>query len=211
VVFAYTNPFSLEFFPDLVTINASVFSYNRGRNFGAETQLPIDLGSSPVEADAAVDIGPGNELLEISNNELEEGRGRVANGIAFTTVFGTSADSENVVIKNNRIKEFRGSGIVAEADPTTVGMAKYSSIVGNDVDDNRKYGLDVEYADSANTNLSLFDNEAEGNYLFDCRDMSVASGTSGYTLGTHDTWYNNIGNLSYPTGLCTPGRRHDHD
>jgi len=45
--------------------------------------------------------------------------------------------------------------------------------------------------------------------VFDCQDTSLATGP-GYTLGTHNTWFNNIGNLSSPNGLCTPGRGHDH-
>ena len=210
-VFLYTDSNLIDEF-----LGASVFSHNSGRNFGAKGSLPVDLDTGPVNADAAVDIGPGNQLLEISDNDLEEGKGSIANGIAFTPVFGSSADSEGVVIKNNSIKGFTGSGIVAEADTTVsppLGMARYCSIVGNDVDANGVYGINVEYAKPYNSNISFFDNEAEGNNTLDCRDMSVASGPSGYTLETHDTWFNNIGNFSYPntpTSLCTPESHHHH-
>jgi hypothetical protein len=117
-----------------------------------------------------------------------------------------------VVVKNNTIVGFKGNGIVAETDTTispTLGMTRYSSIVGNEVRDNGLAGISIAGAGVYNTNISLFDNEAEGNHVFDCQDTSLATGP-GYTLGTHNTWFNNIGNLSSPNGLCTPGRGHDH-
>jgi len=191
----------------------NLFSHNRGRKFGAQGALPVFCdGSCSVDADAAVDIGFGNEFLEVSHNDLEEGEGSISHGIAFTTVFGSSSDSEGVVVKDNRIKGFKDNGIVAETDTTvspTTGMARYSSIVANDVEDNGLDGIFIEGAVVYNTNISLFDNEAQGNHVFDCQDTSLATGP-GYTLGTHNTWFNNIGNLSSPRGLCTPGRGHDH-
>jgi len=191
----------------------NLFSHNRGRKFGAQGALPVFCdGACSVDADAAVDIGFGNESLEISDNDLEEGEGSISHGIAFTTVFGSSSDSEGVVVKDNRIKGFKDNGIVAETDTTvspTTGMARYSSIVANDVEDNGLDGIFIEGAVVYNTNISLFDNEAQGNHVFDCQDTSLATGP-GYTLGTHNTWFNNIGNLSSPNGLCTPGRGHDH-
>jgi hypothetical protein len=191
-----------------------LIKHNQGRNFGAKGVLPVILDDIPAEADAAVDISFGNQLLEISDNDLEEGEGSVSNGIAFTAAFGTSfesfTDSEGVVIKNNYIKGFKSNGIVAETDPTaTTGMTRYSSIVGNEVEDNGQDGIFIEGAGVYNSNISLFDNEAEGNRVFDCQDTSLATGP-GYTLGTHNTWFNNIGNLSYPKGLCKPGRGHGH-
>ncbi|MGB7590490.1 MAG: right-handed parallel beta-helix repeat-containing protein [Terriglobia bacterium] len=193
--------------------SGNLFSHNRGRKFGAQGALPVFCdGVCSVDADAAVDIGGGNEFLEISHNDLEEGEGSIRHGIAFTTVFGSSSDSEGVIVKDNTIKRFKDNGIVAETDTTvspTAGMTRYSSIVANDVEDNGQDGIFIEGAGVYNSNISLFDNEAEGNHVFDCQDTSLATGP-GYTLGTHNTWFNNIGNLSYPKGLCTPGRGHDH-
>jgi len=195
--------------------------HNQGKNFGANGVLPVNIAwplllFPSAEADAAIDIGWGNQILEISDNDLEEGRGSISNGVAFTTVFfGPSfyayTDSEGVIIKDNRIKGFKQDGIVAETDPTaTTGMTRYSSIVGNEVEDNGQDGIFIEGAGVYNSNISLFENEAEGNHVFDCQDTSLATGP-GYTLGTHNTWFNNLGNLSYPKGLCTPGRGHDRD
>ena len=89
-------------------------------------------------------------------------------------------------------------------------MTRYSSIVGNEVEDNGQDGINIEGATIYNTNISLFENEAVGSHVFDCQDTSLATGP-GYTLGTHNTWFLNIGNSSYPTGLCTPETRHGHD
>jgi hypothetical protein len=160
-------------------------------------------------ADAAVSIGYGNQNLAINHNELEECEGSISHGVAFTTAFGTSADSEGVVVKDNKIKGFPGHGIVAEADSGTLGMTRYSSVIGNEVRDNGLDGIFIEGASIYNTNISLFDNEGEGNHVFDCQDTSTPA--SGYTPGTANTWFNDNGNLSSPTGLCTPGRGHDHD
>jgi hypothetical protein len=184
-----------------------LFKHNRGRNFGAKGVLPVELNIS-ADADAAVDIGWGNQALEISENDLEEGDGSISNGIAFTTAFGSSyetyTDSEDVLVKNNRIKGFKCNGIVAETDTTvdpTQGMTRYSSIVDNNIDDNGHDGVFIEGAGIYNTNISLFENQVEDSPVFDCQDTSTA--TTGYTLGTHDTWFNNIGATSYPPGLCT--------
>ncbi len=200
-------------FAVFLATTGNLFSHNRGRKFGAQGALPVFCdGVCSVDADAAVDIGLGNGYLEISHNDLEGGEGSISHGIAFTSVFGSSSDSEGVVVKDNTIKEFKGNGIVAETDTTvspTAGMTRYSSIVGNEVEDNGQDGIFIEGAGVYNSNISLFDNEAEGNHVFDCQDTSVAT-SPGYTLGTHNTWFNNLGNLSSPRGLCTPGRGHDH-
>jgi hypothetical protein len=191
--------------------NQCLFSHNQGKNFGRKGVLPFvsTSVSSPfsINADAAVDVGPGNSYLVISDNDLEKGEAPISNGIAFTTVFaaalGTSP-SVNVTVKNNKIKGFPENGIVAEADPAPgpVGTLIFSWIVGNEVLDNGSDGIFVEGAGVNNHNNELFDNEAEGNHLLDCDDTTAGGGT----LGTWDAWFNNTGNSSNPPGLCTPGR-----
>jgi parallel beta-helix repeat protein len=180
--------------------------HNRGKNFGAEGCLPVDMSSAAI-ADAAIDIGEATKLVEISDNDLEEGRGSISNGIAFTTIYGTTKLAQGVVIKNNTIKGFKQDGIVAESASGT-GIALYSSIVGNDVRDNGRYGINIEAATTNNTNISLFENVVTGSGVLDCNDLSVASGPSGYTLGTHDTWYYDIGKSSFPVGICSQGMWH---
>jgi parallel beta-helix repeat protein len=185
--------------------NQCLFSHNQGKNFGHKG-LPIVVSSTPYYADAAVDVGPGNSNLMISDNDLEKGEAPIGNGIAFTTVFAStplgSAANFNVNLRNNKIKGFPENGIVAEEQ--SGGTLTGSWIGGNVVRDN---GLDGIVIDVNNHNISVFDNEAEGNQGYDCHDTSTGYGT----LGRGDTWFNNIGNSSSPAGLCTPGRGHDHD
>jgi hypothetical protein len=107
-----------------------------------------------------------------------------------------------VNVKNNKVSGFPENGIAAEEQ--TGGTLQGSWIVGNEVRDN---GMDGIFIDVNNQLISLFDNEAEGNNVFDCHDTSIGIGT----LGTANWWLHNTGNLSYPRGLCTPGRRHDRD
>ena len=53
----------------------SLFSHNLGKKFGHKGVLPVVTTEGPntytVYADAAVDIGPGNSHLVISDNDLE--------------------------------------------------------------------------------------------------------------------------------------------
>ena|SRR5208337_1139069 len=183
------------------------FCHNHGKNFGR--------GAFSGAGDAAVAIGDNtypqdynNEYLDISDNDLENGEAPIVNGIAFTTFLGTSAVPSYVNVTNNRIKGFPENGIVVEQSGgvgTLFGAGSY--IVGNEVSDNGNDGILIEGASpSYNTGISLFGNEAEGNHMYDCQDTSSGAGPLGA-----NTWWNNAGNLSSPNGLCTPGRRHDHD
>ncbi len=190
--------------------NQCLFSHNRGKNFGHKGVLPIVVNSTPYYADAAVDVGPGNSYLVISDNDLEEGEAPISNGIAFTTAFASSplgtSPGYNVFVKNNEIKGFPENGIVAE-ELSGTGTLLYSFIGGNEVRDNGSDGILIEGAGVNNHNIELFDNKAEGNRLLDCDDTTAGGGT----LGRGDAWFNNIGNSSFPTGLCTPSRGHNHD
>jgi len=67
-----------------------LFSHNRGKNFGHKGVLPIVVNSTPYYADAAVEVGPNNSNLMISDNDLEKGEAPISNGIAFTTAFASS-------------------------------------------------------------------------------------------------------------------------
>ena len=189
--------------------NQCLFSHNRGKNFGHKGVLPIVVNSTPYYADAAVDVGPNNSYLVISDNDLENGEAPISNGIAFTTAFASSplgtTPSYNVFVKNNEIKGFPENGIVAEQQSGT-GTLLYSFIGGNKVRDNGSDGIIIEGDGVNNHNIELFNNEAEGNHLLDCDDTTSGGGT----LGAWDAWFNNAGNSSSPPGLCTPGRGHDH-
>ena len=173
------------------------FSHNQGQNFGARGVLPISSG--PTYADAAIEITFHSYSLQINDNDLGEGRTPDFSGISFAPLFEEYACYYCQVSKN-RIKGFPGNGIVGEGS-TSTGVVEYSGFSGNKVEDNRNDGIVIENAPYSNN--TLLDNEAEGNSVFDCADNTAGS----WTAGTANTWFNNFGNSSSPTGLCTARAR----
>jgi len=106
-------------------------------------------------------------------------------------------------VNNNKVKRFPKNGIVAE---DSTGTLYDSTISGNDVEDNGQDGILIEAGSDSYDNV-LFGNKTEGNHTNDCEDDTIGSGlTLIGSLGTANTWFNNIGSSSNPTGLCTPGR-----
>jgi len=189
----------------------SFIRHNQGQDFGAKGFLPIPRTSPPGGyADAAIDVGNGSAGLEINDNDLEEGKTPGYNGIGFSAIFGVTPSAFNQV-SGNSIKRFAGNGIVAEASSGT-GMLAQSEILGNDLEDNGNDGILIEAAaTSGNLSNSLLHNQAEGNRNLDCEDDTNGSTLSPPvtgTLGTANTWFNNIGSSSLPAGLCAPGRGH---
>jgi hypothetical protein len=190
--------------------DSTIFSHNQGRDFGAKGFLPV-IGTA--DADAAIDVissSISNLQLQINNNDLEEGKTAGYSGIAFSaTVIAPAADvCIYCQVSNNTIRRFAGNGIVAEATDT-YGTLGYSLVSLNAVEDNGNDGILIGNAPDNNFN-SLFDNYGEDNQVFDCADDTPPTVLLG-TLSTADTWFSNVGRLSYPTGLCTHGRRHYHD
>jgi hypothetical protein len=189
------------------------FSHNQGQDFGAQGFLPIPQTTSPVHADAAIDIG-GSVQLHINDNDLEEGKTPGYNGIAFSSIFTGTPVSVHCQVSNNRIKRFAANGIVAETTTPLPGTGTLveSSISGNDVEDNGNDGILIEEG-APNLFNSLVDNETEGNHTNDCEDDThLLPGAPFFgTAGTYNTWFNNIGRLSVPAGLCAPGSGHHHD
>jgi parallel beta-helix repeat protein len=178
VVFRYTNSY-VE------------FSHNQGKNFGQ--------GAFSGAGDAAIGIVEQNSFLDISDNDLENGKEPIVNGVAFTTAFGTTYSNQYVNVTNNRFNGFPENGIVVEQSGG-VGMLEGpgSFIIANEVSNNGNDGILIEGASTENnTGISLLGNKAEGNHMYDCQDTSLGAGP----LGTN-TWWNNIGSTSSLTGLC---------
>jgi hypothetical protein len=170
--------------------------HNQGRNFGAKGSLPWYSG---VSFDAAIDLIYYNEYIQINDNDLEKGK---KNGIAFSDVYEADYTCEYCEASNNTVKQFADNGIVAEKGDTLY----YSVISGNDVEDNGNDGIFIEYG-SYNYDNSLFDNKALNNQKNDCEDNTAPYGI--FTATTYNTWFNNIGSMSLPNGLCTArGWRH---
>ena len=176
--------------------------YNQGRDFSPKLQLPY-VG---VNADAAIDVGISNIQLQVIDNDLEEGRTTGYSGIAFTTILGPAA-CVACQVSNNTVKGFAGNGIVAETSGTLPGTTTLgqSSISGNDVEGNGNDGILIEEG-ANNIGNTVVDNKAKGNHTNDCEDDTylLSIGPPFGTAGTENTWFNNIGSLSLPAGLCAP-------
>jgi nitrous oxidase accessory protein NosD len=193
-----------------------LFSHNQGKDFGARGLLPL---IDSTTADAAVEVIINNQALQINDNDLEEGRVPDYNGIDFFNK-GVSYACFMCQVSNNRIKRFAGNGIVADAT-SCASTLQWSGVSGNIVEDNGNVGILIGATPCAsppspynqfNEFISLVDNEAQGNHVNDCEDDTTGSGSTLIgTLGTANTWFNNIGTSSSPKALCTPGRGHDHD
>jgi hypothetical protein len=177
--------------------------HNQGRDFCPT--LPIAFTSPSGPADAAIDLLYQNNYLQINDNDLEKGKAADYNGIAFSTIAGASESCVNCQVTNNTISGFAGNGIVAEPAGSNATLSA-SWILRNDVEDNVLDGI-VIGTGSGNAGNMVLDNKAEGNHVNDCEDDTVGTGT--LTLTTKNTWYNDIGPYSYPTGLCmSRGRGH---
>jgi hypothetical protein len=194
--------------------STAFFDHNQGRDFGAKGFRPV-YGANNAEAAIEVisDLEPsniytyGNQGLQIDDNDLEKGQADGYNGIAFSNIAGLPVPNSDPAIclycavSNNTTKGFAGNGIVAEA-PASNGALYYSMISGNQVEENGLDGILIEKATNNQYN-QLFDNKAQGNKVFDCEDDTTDS-LSG-TPPTADTWYNNIGPLTSPKGICSQG------
>jgi parallel beta-helix repeat protein len=173
------------------------FDHNQGQNFGAKGVWPFWTGYS---ADAAVDLIYEDTNMEINDNDLEGGKVAGYSGIAASNIYSAYENCEYCQISNNTICHFKGNGIVAELPTSSESTLSYSLISMNDVEDNGGDGILIEgSASTDNYKNSLFDNKAKDNGGLQCADYTTGS----WTLGTYDTWVNNSGSPSYPSGLCT--------
>jgi parallel beta-helix repeat protein len=176
------------------------FDHNQGKDFGA-------LGIKPVygeKARAAVDLTYYNGYMQINNNVLDKGKVAGYNGISFSAYWGAYYVGYYSHVSNNTITRFAGNGIVAQP-AVSAPYYEYSTlylcmIAHNDVEDNGKDGILIGNGEYNYYN-AVFDNKAEGNGRNDCEDDTV----NDLTAGTYNTWFNNIGSLSSPGGLCTQG------
>jgi hypothetical protein len=184
----------------------STFSNNRGSNFGSSG---VSGGGAVLAAgDAAVTIGPGNNWITISHNELEDGKAPINSGISFTSIFGTSPANKNINVAYNQISNMPSYGIVEEPGPTALtSLLTNSVILDNEVSGNGVDGIDLNGDPLAlNSNNLVTGNDSKDNKGEDCRDASLGSGT----LNTANTWFDNFGKNSLPVGLCTPEPREPH-
>ena len=167
----------------------SDFSDNHGEGFAAEG-IPL------TDAVGAVTVAVSNGIV-ITHNHLEKGNHPIQDGLELGSYAVGLPPCQNLYVTSNHIERFPGNGIYLD----DWGVLD-SFILGNKAERNDLDGIFVYKPGNAGN--SFFDNQASGNLKNDCEDDTIGPGT----LGTADTWFNNTGNLSSPTGLCTPGKGH---
>jgi hypothetical protein len=180
--------------------------HNQGRDFRPKASFPVVEASQP--ADAAIDLLYFNQSLQINDNDLEKGKTSGYSGIAFSNIAGTGLCCNMCQVTNNKIRGFAGHGIVAEAAIGSTGTLYGSWVLRNVVEDNGLDGILIASGDDNSSNTVL-ENKAQDNGVNDCEDDTGPGGP--YTAGTSNTWFNNIGTSSSPSGLCAPGRWHEHE
>ena len=159
------------------------FSHNQGSHFSG----------------TAVFVTGTNDQLVISNNDLNHGTFR---GIKLNQDFGPGTIN-HARISYNSIRHMGTEGIFAQ-NPADTGSS-VPTLTNSLISDNklRDNGTDPTgagiFIDAGNTGNFLTQNNAYNNKGFDCRDNSTGSGT----LGTANAWFENIGNTSLPSGLCS--------
>jgi parallel beta-helix repeat protein len=169
--------------------------HNQGKDFGALGITPV-FGYAPG---AAMEMTYSNAGLQINDNVLEKGKTAGYNGISFSTAFSSGQIvCEYCQVSNNTVRGFAGSGIVAQ--PTSPSTLQASMVSRNYIEDNGEGGILLGNSSYYN---QLEDNKAQGNHPNDCEDDTAPNGS--YTAETYNTWINNSGSLSSPTGLCSPG------
>ncbi|MGH7934616.1 MAG: right-handed parallel beta-helix repeat-containing protein [Candidatus Binataceae bacterium] len=163
------------------TTNAQI-SNNRGKNFLSAAD------AFPGAGGAAVAIGGNNSHLNIHNNRFVRGG---AFGVRVTNIFGGSAN-QDVKVSDNFVSGMAMAGLAVEA-----GMLNAGTILNNLLTRNKGDGI---FIDTGNAGNLVSQNFARGNTGFDCDDASNGGGT----LGTANTWLDNVGKASSPAGLCAP-------
>ena len=135
-----------------------------------------------------------NDRLTIRRNVLS---GDVGTGISANAAFGSVA-STNLLIDTNVIRD-RTTGIAINDDHRTVTVR--GNVVQGSTRNGASPGRGIAVS-AASSGIVLTNNVATGSSDVDCVDASKGS----RTVGTANTWTNDVGRTSSPGGLCIPGR-----
>jgi hypothetical protein len=171
---------------------------------GAEAGAAVDVDYNNVHSGLSV-ISESNSVLAAGIWLIDaDGSSRIFNNIV-TNVFvgiamgeGFAVDSAPVahpavatdgtyILRNQMFSNFLGIGIDSDANNVTQNTSTANFIGG------------IEVSDGTSSNLIHGNNFAYNIEGVDCQDNSIGTGT----LGTNNTWTNNLGVTSDPTGLCT--------
>ncbi|HEY7926761.1 MAG TPA: right-handed parallel beta-helix repeat-containing protein [Candidatus Dormibacteraeota bacterium] len=158
-----------------------------GRATGSVVSSNLIVGTIPMNS--AIYLFGQNSGVRVTGNYIQSGPGNVgASGIRLTgPFFGAVGPNTNMTITNNDISNFdygiRGSNV------------DHSWFSANNTHDNGVDGIQMTITAVTNT---LRANHADDNGTWDCEDQSTDAGTA----GTANTWTNNSGDTSNPSGIC---------
>ena len=134
------------------------------------------------------------DLISIAgstNSLIRQNSATGADGAGIFLEMGMAANS-NLEISNNTLKNGGDIGINA-ADTGLVN----STIKKNTAKGNASVGILIQ---DNNTDNTITNNDFRGNFgPVDCADLTTG-GTG--TAGTHNTWKNDKGKTSFPSGIC---------
>jgi parallel beta-helix repeat protein len=191
----------------VISHNVSVHDDGFENNFavifctvGAEVSDNTVTYTDPDDANAetAIYLGGGDTSVTVTGNTLTGGTS--ATGISFNADFYPEGPGDT--ISDNTISD-HSDGIVVRGSNSAVAGNDYPgasdfTISGNTITGSATDGIWVQ--DGSDGTISS--NSATGSGSNDCQDSTSGSGT----LGTADTWTDDMGSTSSPTGLCAvPG------
>jgi hypothetical protein len=110
------------------------------------------------------------------------------------------ARNDQVLVHRNRVHSASGNGIdVSVSGEPGHGTAAPTHVVvsRNKVEGAKQAGLNMTIETAG---VQVTANTALGNGVLDCQDASTGTATR----GTANTWLDNLGAKSSPTGLCAP-------
>jgi hypothetical protein len=186
-----------------------LITYNRFEDHNGGAILFADSGSAITHTDMLIDHNKSIDDLTFATI-FSSTRLRLSHNLARDRLVGPpggasaiyiGARNSDVAVHRNRVHSASGNGIdvtpSGEGGKLPVAAPVKVSVTQNKVDHVKLAGLHM----ALKTNkVTVTGNTALDNEGFDCHDQS----TGGDTLGTANTWVDNVGDENSPPGLCTP-------
>jgi hypothetical protein len=185
----------------------ALITYNRFEDHNGGAILFADSGAATTHTDVLIDHNKSIDDLTFATI-FSSSRLRLSHNLARDRLVAPDASSaiyigarnSDVAVDRNRVRSASGNGI--DVTDSGEGGGNISapvkvSVTGNKVDHVKLAGLHM----AGGTNgVTVTGNTALDNEGFDCHDQS----TGGGTLGTGNTWEDNVGEKNSPPSLCTP-------
>ncbi len=151
--------------------------------------------SNDTAAVGPVLLAGGDDSTAVSSNTLV-GDGATHPGGAIT-VTPTSGDDQSTTIEDNTIEGW-GDGQAADGQGIQVTEGSGDFTVEDNTLTSDGYGIWISGSSGNAPPGTISGNYIHGSLVTDCQDDSSGAGTQ----STNDTWSDNIGTTSSPSGLC---------